>query len=316
MRVLVTGATGFVARFVIPALTGRAHEVRAAVRSAGTPPVPDTVAVGDIGPDTDWGAALAGMDAVVHLAARVHQMNDPPDPLRVIESYRRVNVGGTRTLAQAAAAAGVRRMVFVSSIKAVTENSAAGPITGATPPAPTSPYGISKLEAEFALAEVGAATGLETVVLRPPLVYGPGVGANFRQLLALCHRAPPLPFGAIRNRRSLVYVGNLADAIVRCVEHSHAPGHSFVIHDGAALSTPGLIRALASALDRPARLFNVPPALLEAALTLLGRREVFERLAASLEVDDSDLRRTLGWQPLWSQDDGLRLTAEWFIASA
>ncbi len=157
--------------------------------------MPDTVVTGDIGPDTDWTQALRGIDAVVHLAARVHQMDDPADPSLVIEAYRRINVEGTRRLAESAAAAGVRRMVFVSTIKAVTENSGDTPVTEATPPAPETPYGISKLEGERALTEVGERTGLETVILRPPLVYGPGVGANFLRLLALCRNAPPLPAG-------------------------------------------------------------------------------------------------------------------------
>lgn len=316
MRVLVTGATGFVASALIPMLADRGHHVRAAVRRPGAFPVPDTVAPGDIGPDTDWGRALDGINAVVHLAARVHQAEEPGDPAEALGLHRRVNVEGTRRLAEAAAAAGVRRMVLVSTIKAVTENGAEAPVTDATPPRPTSPYGISKLEAEQALEAVAARTGLEQVVIRPPLVYGPGVGANFRQLMELCRRAPPLPFGAIRNRRSLVYVGNLAGAITACAEHRDAPGHRFLVHDGTVLSTPDLIRAIARSLGRPARLFGVPPSLLGAALKLIGRGDAFDRLAASLELDDRAIRKTLGWQPLWSQEDALRVTAEWFNAAA
>ncbi|QQP92284.1 NAD-dependent epimerase/dehydratase family protein [Skermanella sp. TT6] len=315
MRVLVTGATGFVASALIPMLACRGHHVRAAVRRPGAFPVPDTAAVGDIGPETDWSRALEGIDAVVHLAARVHQAEEPGDAAAALGLHRRVNREGTRRLAEAAAAAGVRRMVLVSTIKAVTENGAEDAVTDETPPRPSSPYGISKLEAEQALEAVAARTGLEQVVVRPPLVYGPGVGANFRQLMELCRRAPPLPFGAIRNRRSLVYVGNLAGAIAACVEHRDAPGRRFLVHDGPVLSTPDLIRAIARALGRPARLFGVPPPLLGAAFGLIGRGDAFDRLAASLELDDRAIRKTLGWEPLWSQEDALRTTAEWFNAA-
>jgi nucleoside-diphosphate-sugar epimerase len=316
MRILITGANGFVGSSLIPILKSHGHQIRASVRRPGIVSVPDTVVTGDVGPDTDWTQALRGIDAVVHLAARVHQMDDPPDPSLVIESYRRINVEGTHRLGEAAAAAGVRRMVFVSTIKAVTENSGDTPVTEATPPVPETPYGISKLEAERALSEVAERTGLETVILRPPLVYGPGVGANFLRLLALCRKAPPLPLGAIHNRRSLIFVENLAGAIARCVEHPAAAGECFLVHDGKVLSTPELIRTLAGLMDRPARLFSIPPPLLRGALTLVRRRDAYARLAASLELDDRHLRRTLGWQPFWSQEDGLRLTAEWFNASA
>jgi nucleoside-diphosphate-sugar epimerase len=316
MRILITGANGFVGSALIPILRSHGHQIRASVRRPGIAPVPDTVVTGDVGPDTDWTQALLGIDAVVHLAARVHQMDDPADPSLVMEAYRRINVEGTRRLAESAAAAGVRRMVFVSTIKAVTENSGDTPVTETTPPAPETPYGISKLEGELALAQVGERTGLETVILRPPLVYGPGVGANFLRLLALCRNATPLPLGAIHNRRSLVFVENLAGAIASCVEHPAAGGGCFFVHDGKALSTPELIRTLARIMNRPARLFSVPPSLLRGALTLVRHGDAYERLAASLELDDRLLRRTLGWQPFWSQEDGLRLTAEWFNASA
>ena len=322
MRIFVTGANGFVGSALIPILKSHGHQIRASVRRAGiTPvpgiaPVPDTVVTGDVGPDTDWADALRGIDVVVHLAARVHHMDDPADPSLVIEAYRRINVEGTRRLAESAAAAGVHRMVFVSTIKAITENSGDTPVTEATPPAPETPYGISKLEGERALREVGERTGLETVILRPPLVYGPFVGANFLRLLVLCRNAPLLPLGAIHNRRSLIFVENLAGAIALCAEHPDAAGGCFLVHDGKVLSTPELIRTLAGLMGRPARLFSVPPPLLRGALTLVRRGDAYERLAASLELDDQHLRRTLGWQPFWSQEDGLRLTAEWFNASA
>lgn len=318
MRVLVTGAGGFVGRAVVPRLAAGGHAVRAAARRGGPPPetgrwCEGSVEVGDIGPGTDWARALDGVDAVVHLAARVHRVRDAAtDPLA---EYRRVNAAGTRRLAEAAARAGVRRLVLLSSVKAVADGPSEAPLDDATPPAPASPYGVSKLEAEEGLAEVSAATGLEAVVLRPPLVYGPGVGANFLGLLRACARGLPLPLGAVRNRRSLVFVGNLADAVALCLEHPAAAGRRFLLHDGPPVSTPDLVRAVAAALGRPARLLPVPPPLLAAGAALLGRRGAAERLAGSLFLDDRGIRETLGWRPPHAMQDGLRATADWYMTS-
>ncbi len=314
MRVLVTGATGFVARAVIPLLIERGHTVRAVVRRPGVtvPGVEDVVAVGDIGPATNWGSALEGIDAVVHLAARVHVMKDKAtDPLA---AFRRVNTAGTRVLAEAAAVAGVKRLVYLSSVKALADESRPEPLSEETSPDPHSPYGISKLEAERALAEISTRTGLEVVVIRPPLVYGPGVGGNFRKLLQAVDRGIPLPFGALDNRRSLIYVGNLADAILECLTHPQAAGGRFLVHDGRPMSTAELVRAMADALGKPARLFPVPLSLL-ARLARLARREpVLDRVAGTLVVDDGAIRRVLNWRPPYYPAYGLRLTAEWFKA--
>ena len=313
MRVLVTGATGFVGRALLPVLLEQGHTVRAATRGpAELPRGVEAVIVGDIGPDTDWSRAVEGMDAVVHSAARVHQMRDKEaDPLAV---YRAVNTEGTRRLAAAAAAAGVRRFVFLSSVKAVTDSGQDAPLRDDTPATPTDPYGRSKLEAEQALAALAARTGLEVVVFRPPLIYGPGVKANFESLLRICARGTRLPFGGIENRRSMLFVGNLAHAIATALIHEAAPGRTFLIHDGKALSTAELIERLGRALGTPARLITIPPFLLAVAARLPILSRIVQRVAGSLHVDDLSLRRELGWRPPFTQDQALARTAAWFRA--
>lgn len=262
VRILVTGATGFIGAALVPVLRARGHEVVPAAR------------------DEDWGSRVAGCGAVVHLANIAHASADAA-------MLHSVNVDGTRRLAEHAAEAGARRFVYLSSIKAA---------------APDDIYGESKLAAEAALAEVH---GLEPVILRPPLVYGPGVRANFLALMGAIDRGLPLPFARIRNRRSLIYVGNLADAIVCCIEAAAAAGRTYGLSDGAPVSTPDLCRALGKALGRPARMLALPPALLELAPPM-------KRLTRSLEVDDAPIRRELGWTPPFTFEEGLRATAQWY----
>jgi UDP-N-acetyl-alpha-D-quinovosamine dehydrogenase len=281
MKVLVTGASGFVGRALAGALEARGIAWSAATR--------DTV--GDIGPTTDWRAALEGCDRVVHLANLAHASGIAQDALRA------VNVGGTRRLAEQAAAAGVARFVYLSSVKAAHPDDA---------------YGAAKQAAERALAGI---RDLAWVALRPPLVYGPGVKANFLALLRAVDQGWPLPLASVRNRRSLVYVGNLADAILRCLEASQAVGRTYAVADGAPVSTPELIRALAQALGRSPRLFAFPPALLELAGSLAGRGDTVRRLTRSLEVDDHAIRRELDWRPPFTFEEGIRLTAQWHLAS-
>ncbi|BAI72858.1 UDP-glucose 4-epimerase [Azospirillum sp. B510] len=319
MRVLLTGATGFVGRHTVPLLAAGGHQVRAALRQplggAGSGPWDgpwDTAIVGDIGPGTDWTAALAGIDAVIHMAARVHVMRDTAaDPLA---EFCRVNSAGTVRLAEQAAAAGVKRFVFLSSIKAMVDESRPTPLDAAETPGPHSPYGISKLEAERALAAISARSGMEVAVIRPPLVYGPGAAGNMRALVRLVATGLPLPLGGIHNRRSLIYVGNLADAVVTVLEHPAAAGQTFLVQDGEPLSTADLVRAIAIALDRPARLIPVPRGLMALAARLTGTRAVFDRLAGTLMVDDRPIRDRLGWRPPHDLASGLRVTAEWFKA--
>lgn len=308
-KVLITGASGFVGRALCNTLRQpglAAHSVVPAVRVAHG--LLGEKVIGEINGSTDWRAALTGMDAVVHLAARVHVMRDAAaDPLA---AYRAVNVEGTLHLARQAAA-GVRRFVFVSSIKVNGEERATA-YTEADTPAPEDAYALSKWEAEQGLRQIAAATGLEVVILRPPLVYGPGVGANFLALLRAVARGMPLPLGAINNQRSLIYVGNLADAIVRCLEHPAAAGKTFMVSDGEDVSTSGLVRRMARALDRPARLLPVPPSLLRVAVGMAGKSALAIRLMDALTVDSTAIRRDLGWSPPFTLDDGLRETAQWY----
>jgi nucleoside-diphosphate-sugar epimerase len=304
MRVLVTGATGFVGRALIPMLMQAGHEVVAAARRPAVVSGLAVRVVGEVGPDTDWSEALEGCDAVVHLAARVHVMQ--ADAGADIAAFRSVNVAGTARLARQAALAGVSRLVFVSTVKVHGECSPGHALTERDAPHPKEPYAVSKAEAEEALREVMAQTSLEVVILRPPLVYGPGVGANFAALLHAVKSGWPLPFGAIRNRRSLVYVGNLCDAILRCVLHPAAVGRTFLVDDGVPVSTPELIRALAAACGRRPRLIAIPPAWLQVAGTVFGRRQAVDRLLGDLEVDSGLFREVCGWAPPFDLGAALR----------
>jgi nucleoside-diphosphate-sugar epimerase len=302
MTVVVTGATGFVGRGVRARLAAEGTPVRAVVRSAAQSP--DEVAVGHIDGGTRWVDALAGATAVVHLAARVHVMRDTvTDPLA---EFRRTNVDGTVALAEQAARTGVRRFVFVSSIKV---NGEAGTYRETDRPAPVDPYGISKLEAEERLRGIERASGMEVTIVRPPLVYGPGVKGNFRALMRLIERGLPLPFGGIRNKRSLVALDNLSDFIAVCVAHPAAARETFFVSDGEDVSTPDLARRLARAMGRPARLIPVPGAFIQAGATLLGRRNVARRLVGSLQLDIGKARTMLGWVPPLTLEEGLRRAA-------
>lgn len=313
--ILVTGATGFVGAAVIQQLacTQGPASVVAAVRTrpnadrlAAWPPGVNMVTVGEMGASTDWTAALAGVDTIIHCAARVHVMNDAAtDPLSL---YRQVNVKGTLALATQAAAAGVKRFVFVSSIKVNGESTPVGqPFTARTPPNPVDPYGVSKLEAEQALFELAASTGLEAAVVRPPLVYGPGVKANFQALVKVIRKGVPLPLGAVTgNRRSLVALDNLVDLLITCARHPAAAGQVFLASDGEDMSTTELIRRLGQAMSKPARLLPVPAWILSAAATLLGKHQAAQRLLGSLQVDSRPTQEILGWTPPISVDEGLR----------
>jgi nucleoside-diphosphate-sugar epimerase len=310
-KVLVTGANGFVGTALCLALTGRNIPLRRALRRAGSAHAGgEDVVVGDLGPGTDWSAALDGVDAVVHLAARAHVMRDAAaDPLAL---YRHINVAGTARLARAAVEAGVRRLVFLSSIKVNGEQTADKPYTESDSPRPQDEYGRSKWEAEQALHANAAGSALQTVVLRPPLLYGPGVKGNFLNLMRAIDRGMPLPLGSIRNRRSLLYVSNLADAIILCLEHPAAAGNTYVVADDDGVSTPDLIRAIAAALGRPARLIPFPPSLLELAGAMTGKANAAARLLGSLQVDSNRIRRELGWQPRATLTQGLAATARWY----
>lgn len=289
---LVTGATGFVGRALSAELERRGRPVRRATRTA----VPGAVAVGAIGWHTDWAAALDRVDTVIHTAARVHVMRD--DAIDPDAAFRDVNVLGTRRLAEQAAARGVTRLVFVSSIKVngdVTSREAAH--TAFATPDPADAYARSKWAAEQALHEIARETGLGVTIVRPPLVYGPEAGGNFARLKGLVARGVPLPLGAVDNRRSLVALENLVDLLIHCLNHPNAANETFLAADGEDLSTPALIRLMADGMGRRARLFPVPPRLLRAAARAMGKSELGVRLLDSLRVDTSHTRQRLDWLP-------------------
>lgn len=314
--VLVTGGHGFVAGALVVRLSTEGFDVRCTVRR-GALEVPTGVRVlctGSIDGTTRWQEALEGVSLVVHCAARVHRLDDGGADESA--EYRRSNCDGTIALAQQAAAAGVRRFVFLSSIKVNGEATFPGrPFRADDPPAPCDPYATSKWEAETLLRTLAALTGLEVVVIRPPLVYGPGVKANFRNMMKTLSRGLPLPFGLIRNRRSLVSLANLVDLIVIALSHSAAAGQTFLVSDGENLSTTELLQRTARALGRRSRLIPVPERLLGGALVLIGRSDLRRRLLESLEVDIEATRNTLGWNPPVGVDQALVDTAQHFLAT-
>ena len=307
--IAITGANGFVGRALCTSLRAQGRTVVPLVRTAESSPPDGARVVGDIGPDTPWSDALKGVDCVVHCAARVHVMHDEdPDPRG---AFRRVNVDGTRAVAVAAAAAGVRRLVFVSSLKVHGDQTLPGaPFHAKSVPAPQDAYGQSKWEAEQALWAVAATTGLEIVVVRPPLVYGPGAKANFLRLMQWVARGLPLPLGGIHNRRSLLALGNLTDLLQICIDHPAAAGQTLLASDDHDMSTPELIRGLAAAMGRPARLLPVPVSWLRLAGRLTGQTPQIERLTGSLQVDIGHTREVLSWTPPWTVQQGLKLTVQ------
>lgn len=274
---------------------------------------PNIVAMGDINATTDWSRALKGVDVVAHLAARVHVMFEKATD--ALTAFQEVNLHGTVNLARQAAAAGVRRFVYVSSIKVNGEYTDEKPFTESDTASPQDPYAVSKWEAEQALHEIGLETGMEVVIIRPPLVYGPGVKANFYHLLNLVSKALPLPLGSIRNRRSLIYVENLADALILCISHPKAAGQTYLVSDGVAVSTPQLIKDIALAMRKPSWVFALPLPFMTFCASLLGKSSALNRLTQSLEVDNSKISRELGWAPPYTMMQGLQVTADWFVKS-
>jgi len=309
--ILVTGASGFVGHALIDELAARGLPVRAASRShPGALPEGVTWSGGHLlGPDTDWSDVLQGVSCVVHCAARVHVMKETSDD--ALQEYRETNVAGTMQLARQAAALGCRRFVFVSSIKVNGEETRPGvPFRADDVPQPADPYGVSKWEAEQELAELARHTDLQTVVVRPPLVYGPGVRANFLSMMRWVKKGMPLPLGSVTgNRRSLVALDNLVDLLALCIAHPAAPGQTFLVSDGHDVSTSELLSQMAAALGVPSRKLPIPPRLLLAAARLTGREAVARRLLGSLQVDISPTCRALGWAPPISMAEGLRRAA-------
>lgn len=312
MRILVTGAAGFIGKSLCASLLEQGHEVVAAVRKR--PQSPDSrlkyVETGDIGADSDWSVACQGVDVVIHLAARVHMLHDAEDEM--LAQYRQTNRDATESLARAARAQGVRRMVFLSSIKVNGEATTVMPFSPSSIPDPQDSYGISKWEAEQALWQVSNETGLEVVIVRPPLVYGAGVKANFLRLLSWVDRGWPLPLGRVKNKRSMVYLGNLADALMLVATHPAAAGKTWLVSDGDDVSTPELMRRIAVALGKPDRTWSLPTQVLRGMGKLIGKSAEVERLTGSLQVDSTALREQLGWVPPYSMTQGLQATVAWY----
>ena len=301
-RVLITGGHGFVGNALFERLGAEGCDpLRVSRQALG----PGDLAVGEIDLTTDWSEAFIDCAVVIHLAARVHVMQDTAtDPLT---AFRTVNVDGTLNLARQAAAAGVKRFVFISSIKVNGESTEPEQsFTEADPPNPQDAYGRSKQEAEQGLRQLSADIGMEVVIIRPPLVYGTGVKANFASLMRAVQRGWPLPLGAVYNQRSLVALDNLVDFIVNCITHPKAANQTFLVSDGEDLSTPDLIRRMARAMNRPVRLLPVPVWALKAGALLLGKGDAVQRLCGNLQVDISKSRTLLGWNPPISVDEGLR----------
>lgn len=316
MRFLLTGASGFVGRGVLERLSSRASVKTVAITRSpliGLPICVTNLQIAGIESQQDWHPALAGVDVVIHCAARVHVMNDiEADPL---VAFRQVNVDGTLNLARQAALAGVKRFIFVSSIKASGEETVLGvPYVAEAQALPSDPYGITKLEAEQGLLTLAAETGMEVVVIRPVLVYGPGVKANFLSMMHWLHRGVPLPLGAVHNKRSLVALDNLVDLIMTCVVHPAAANQIFLVSDGEDLSTTELLCRMGMALGKPARLLPVPSWLIKRGAAILGKQALAQRLCGSLQVDINKNRELLGWGPPVSVDEALRRTAEHFLA--
>lgn len=301
MRIVVSGAAGFVGRTVAARLVGAGHRVIALLRRIPAhPPLPPEVEIfecGDLSAFAGWTAVLKRADALVHLAAIAHRSVRDEDLLK------RVNIDVTENAARAAAAAGAR-FVFLSSVKVLGEETAGDPFRAGDAPAPQDAYARAKAAAERIIAEV---TGLDWTVFRPPLVYGPGVKANFLALMTAVARGVPLPLGTVENSRSLLFVGNLADAVARCLEVPHPGGRAYLLSDGAPVSSPGLCRAIGDALGRRARLLPFPSSTLDWIPAMRS-------LTRSLEVDDSAIRSELDWHPPYTFEQGLRATAEWYLA--
>jgi nucleoside-diphosphate-sugar epimerase len=312
MRVLVTGPTGFVGRVLCAHLAAAGHDVRGAVRRAVADPDARVhyVIVGDIRGDTNWMEALAGVDCVIHLAARVHVLGDAETNSHL---YFETNEHGSRSLARAAAAAGVRRLVYLSSVKVNGEVTAGRPFTPEDVPEPTDAYGRSKWLAECSIREVERQSGMESVIIRAPLVYGPGVRANFLRLMRWAESSWPVPLGAVRNQRSLVSVWNLCDLLTHVLACPAAAGRTWMVSDGDDVSTAELVRRIAGAMVRNVRIIPVPLVALRACASLVGRGAEVQRLCSSLTVDISRTRRDLNWSPPVGVDEALRRTVEWYL---
>ncbi|MBF0553708.1 MAG: SDR family oxidoreductase [Nitrospirae bacterium] len=314
MKILVTGVTGFIGRYLSKTLCEKGYVVVGTVRSQrinlSLPDRMDISIVDDIGPTTDWRNILTGVDVIVHLAARVHIMKETSD--NPLMRYRHINTLGTEHLAIQAAILGVKRMIYLSTIKVNGERTINKPFTEKDHPFPKEFYAISKWEAEQSLRHIAEKTNLEIVIIRPPLVYGPGVKGNFYNILKLVKKGIPLPLANINNSRSLIYAGNLIDAIILCIQHPSAKNKTFLVCDGEDISTSEIIKRLSIFFSNSARLFFLPSTLLHIAGVITGKSNAVDRLTDSLVIDSSKIRNELGWIPPFTLSQGFKDTVEWF----
>lgn len=308
-QLLITGATGFIGSSLCKRAINEGWAVRPVTRHSG---ILDGVVVGDISLNTDWSVALKNTDVVIHLAARVHVMNDVSN--NPLEEYRRINTEATLNFAKQAAEYGVKRFVYLSTIKVNGESTQLDkPFTENDKFVPVDPYALSKYETELGLLELSRKTKMEIVIIRPPLVYGPGVKANFLSMMKWLYKGVPLPFGDIHNKRSFVAIDNLVDLILTCIKHPAAANQVFLVSDGEDLSMTELLNRVSSALDKKARLLPVNQKLLEFCLKLAGKQGIAQRLFGSLQIDISKTKKLLNWTPPISIDEGLRKTAQYFL---
>ncbi|MFH1309176.1 MAG: SDR family oxidoreductase [Candidatus Omnitrophota bacterium] len=306
-HILVTGANGFIGKRLCQMLFAAGFKVRAVTRKPNVENFQkyECVCIGDISSVTDWGEVFFNVDTVIHLAGRTHIFDRAGEDS--LADFRKVNVLGTERLALAARKAGVKRFIFISSVK-VNGEGIRRPYTENDTLNPQDAYGISKREAEDALYRVAKENGLEIVILRPPLVYGPGVKANFNKLIKIAEFGLPLPFKGIDNRRSLVYLDNLIDAIATCIKHPKAAGETFMISDGQDVSTPELIKMISLGLGRKPVLFSLHPSVLRVLSGIAGKEKEMEKLTGTLLVDSSKIRNILGWVPLFTLEEGIKKT--------
>jgi nucleoside-diphosphate-sugar epimerase len=315
MKILVTGATGFIGTQLSETLANSGHQVRDTARSvAPNRSTTHELITCDLESADNLDHLTTGCDAIVHLAGRAHVMSDNPATSESL--YVSANVDVTRKLAQSAARTGVKRMILLSSVKVNGESTTINtPFTAQDIPNPQDPYGRSKTQAEQALWDVASSFGLEGIVIRPPLVYGPGVRANFASLIGIVNRGIPLPLGSIQNKRSFISIDNLINCITTALQSSNAAGQTFLVSDGNDLSTPELIRSIASALHKSPMLIPFPPALLKLAATTAGKRSAYDRLCGSLTVDIASTKQNLSWTPPFTVQDSLQRTVDAFIQS-
>lgn len=311
--ILITGATGFVGQYLVRELIKNNYSISATIRKAEDKnKLPEKVnffVVNSLN-DTLTSELLENQDVIIYLAARVHQMND--NKLDAIENYRSINTYAPISLAKQAVENRIKRFIYLSSIKVNGEGTSNLPYREDNKVNPVDPYGLSKWEAEQGLLKVAEETGLEMVIIRPPLVYGAGVKANFLQLMKIINKGLPLPLGSIQNFRSLVYVGNLVDAIATCIDHPNAKNQTFIVSDGEDLSTPELIRRISKAMGKSPLLIPFPPSFLKLGTKIIGKGDVGDRLLGSLQVDSSKIHQVLNWTPPYTVDEGLKITADWF----